>query len=308
METIKTFWFTLILAVFVYIILAVYADVKNFVNLIRNFEIKLFFILLALSSTGYVLRFLKWNYLVKNAKVNINLKYSAFVFFSGLSMTITPAKLGEVWRSFLIKEISGEKLSKTIPVVIFDRISDVLSLIFLSIFGIFYYQEAIYIILILFLFLFCLFLAFSSRKTISILNQIIKRRFGKYTEDFAEFQQKFLELAKFRILLISTILGILAWILECLAMYLTVREFGGQLNLVLSTFIFSFASLAGAVSMIPGGLGIAEVTISGLLQYFGMKTTEAVGVSIVIRLATLWYGAFLGLVTYLTFRKFFKHF
>jgi uncharacterized protein (TIRG00374 family) len=71
------------------------------------------------------------------------------------------------------------------------------------------------------------------------------------------------------------------------------------LGIVVSTFSFSFASLAGALSMIPGGLGVAEATLSGLLQFFGLTATLSVGVAIVIRFATLWYGTFLGLAVYL---------
>jgi glycosyltransferase 2 family protein len=54
-------------------------------------------------------------------------------------MIVTPGKLGEVWKSWLIRDISGDELGKTLPVVIIDRITDVISLIFLSLIGIFYY-------------------------------------------------------------------------------------------------------------------------------------------------------------------------
>ncbi|MCE7699158.1 MAG: flippase-like domain-containing protein, partial [Methanobacterium paludis] len=71
------------------------------------------------------------------------------------------------------------------------------------------------------------------------------------------------------------------------------------LSILVSTFTFSFGSLAGALSMIPGGLGVAEATLSGLLQFFGLTATIAVGVAIIVRLATLWYGTLLGLAVYL---------
>jgi len=45
-------------------------------------------------------------------------------------------------------------------------------------------------------------------------------------------------------------------------MYLIVVGFGESIKITLATFIFSFASLAGALSMVPGGLGVAEGTIS----------------------------------------------
>jgi hypothetical protein len=71
------------------------------------------------------------------------------VFISGLSMIVTPGKLGEIWKGWLIKDISGDDLSKTVPVVIMDRVTDVLSLVILSAFGILSYKEGIYLLVVL---------------------------------------------------------------------------------------------------------------------------------------------------------------
>ncbi len=94
-----------------------------------------------------------------------------------------------------------------------------------------------------------------------------------------------------------------AWFFECLALYFVILGFSDSISLIFSTFVFSFASLAGAVSMIPGGLGVAEATISGLLQFFGLISTVSVGVALIIRFGTLWYGAILGFCVYLIFKK-----
>ena len=85
--------------------------------------------------------------------------------------------------------------------------------------------------------------------------------------------------------------------------YIVILGFKESLNITLATFIFSFASLAGAVSMIPGGLGVAEATISGLLQFFGSAPATSVGIAIIIRLGTLWYGAIMGMSVYLVFKR-----
>jgi uncharacterized membrane protein YbhN (UPF0104 family) len=51
--------------------------------------------------------------------------------------------------------------------------------------------------------------------------------------------------------------------------------------------------------MFPGGLGVAEATLSGILMYFGLGSSIAVGAALIIRLGTLWYGAILGFVVYI---------
>jgi uncharacterized protein (TIRG00374 family) len=72
---------------------------------------------------------------------------------------------------------------------------------------------------------------------------------------------------------------------------------------ILSTFVFSFASLVGAISMIPGGLGVAEATLSGMLQYFGLTSVDSVGAAMIIRFGTFWFGAVLGFSVHFIFKK-----
>ncbi len=55
--------------------------------------------------------------------------------------------------------------------------------------------------------------------------------------------------------------------------------------------------------MLPGGLGVAEATITGLLQAFGLSQSISVGAAMIVRLGTLWYGAALGLSIYLMFNR-----
>jgi uncharacterized membrane protein YbhN (UPF0104 family) len=74
---------------------------------------------------------------------------------------------------------------------------------------------------------------------------------------------------------------------------------------ILSNFAMGFATLAGSVLLVPGGLGVAEASIGGLLVAFGKQPWLPVGVitattaavaTLLIRFATLWFGWLLGLL------------
>jgi len=65
------------------------------------------------------------------------------------------------------------------------------------------------------------------------------------------------------------------------------------------------ATIVGAVSGLPGGLGAAEFTIAGMLQLLVLGEQDAgfAGTAtLLIRLFTLWFGVVLGLVTAFAFR------
>lgn len=297
------FWLIILFAVVVYLVMGIYANFSDLLTALEKFNWIFLPIMLILVTTGYFVRFIKWNIFLKNVEVHLPLKENLFVFFSGLSMIITPAKAGEIWKGWLIKEINGESLSKTIPVVIVDRITDVIGLIILSLLGIIYYKSGVSIILVLVI-LFAVFIAVIKSETVSYrLISLLERRAGKYSGDIKDMHQTFQKSLDWKYLVGMSIISVAAWFFECVAIFLVIYGFGESISLVLSTFVFSFASLAGAVSLIPGGLGVAEATLSGLLVIFGLSSTIAVGAALIMRLGTLWYGAVLGFLVYILFNQ-----
>ncbi|MFZ3385357.1 MAG: lysylphosphatidylglycerol synthase transmembrane domain-containing protein [Candidatus Methanoperedens sp.] len=287
----------------VYILMGIYADFGRLVSIMEEFRWDFFILLLAFTTISYVIRFIKWDFFLKSVDIRLNVRDNLFVFLSGFSMVMTPGKVGEVWKGWLIKDINGEKLNKTVPVVIMDRITDVMGLIFLSMLGIIYFMEGVYIIIVLLL-LFSGFLIAVRSKTISgKIIMLLERRMGKYAENIKTMHATFEILMKPGALISMSFLSAFAWFFECLVMYFAILGFGQSISITLSTFIFSFASLAGAVSMVPGGLGVAEGTISGMLQYFGTAPAVSVAITIIVRSVTLWYGTIIGLSVYFIFNK-----
>lgn len=296
-------WITLLLAVAVYLVMCIYADIDKLVLAFESFQWIYLILLIILTTLGYFIRYVKWNYFLNNIGVHLKNRDNLFVFFSGLSMIITPAKMGEIWKGWLIKEINGEKLSKTIPVVIIDRVTDLLALIILSLTGIFYYEKGSYLLIIILLLFAAFFLVIKSKFISEKIIFFMEKRAGKYSSDVLEMHRTFEETMDPKTLMVTTILAVSAWFCECLGLYFVIVGFSQYLTPTISTFVFSFSSLVGAASMIPGGLGVAEATISGLLQFFGLTSTVSVGVAMIVRLGTLWYGVILGLVVYLIFKR-----
>jgi uncharacterized protein (TIRG00374 family) len=72
--------------------------------------------------------------------------------------------------------------------------------------------------------------------------------------------------------------------------------------------IYTTSALLGAVSLIPGGVGIAEGTIAGLLTLEGIDISIALVLSVVIRIFTFWFVVVVGFISLkftgaLSFRK-----
>jgi uncharacterized protein (TIRG00374 family) len=300
----KKIWLILIFAVLVYSLLIFFADFDKSIEALNNFNWLILPIIFCLAITNYLIRFLKWNYFLKKVDVNLGLKENLFVFFSGLAMVITPGKIGEIWKGWLIRDINGEKLSKTIPVVIVERFTDVTGLLILSIFGvILYYQQGIYLIGIIFILILAFFLIIRSNVIIKKIYTFVEKRSKGYSEDIKTVQTSFNELMEPKGIFIMSMVSAFAWFFECLGLFLVIIGFGESFSIIESSFIYSFSLLAGAVSMIPGGLGITEGSITGLLELFDFSRTISIWSSMIIRIGTIWFGVLFGVIIYFLFRK-----
>ncbi len=296
-------WLIILLAAAVYLAMAIHADTGKLLPVLWSFHWSLLILILALTTLAYLIRFIKWNMILQRAGVSLDLSDNLFVFFSGLSMVITPAKIGEVWKGWLIKDLTGTPLSRTVPAVIVDRITDVFGLIILSFTGVLYLKEGIYTLSVLFILFSASILALRSQRLSTAVISFMGQKAGRYADDAEAVHQTFKRTMDPGALIVMSLVSASGWFFEGLALYAVVRGVGQHLDLILSTFVFSFASLAGAASMLPGGLGVAEATITGMLQAFGLPQSTSVGVAMIVRLGTLWYGAALGLSIYLAFNS-----
>jgi uncharacterized protein (TIRG00374 family) len=295
-------WMTILFALVVYIIMGIFADFGKLALTISYFRWQYFLLLIVLTTIGYFIRYIKWDLFLKTAGLHLDYKENLFVFLSGLSMTVTPGKLGEIWKSWLIRDISGDDLSKTIPIVIIDRMTDVISLVFLSFMGIFYYRDGISLLIILSICCMGFYFAIRSKSISSKVKTVLEKRFTKYTNDMQLMHETMNKTMEPKIFVSLSLLNVLAWFFECMGLYYVIIGFGQSMSIPLSIFIFSFSSLVGGVSMVPGGIGVAEAGITGLLILNGIPPALSVGIALVLRLGSFWYGAILGFTVHVMFK------
>src|SRR3989441_12278069 len=97
-------------------------------------------LILGLTLFNYFWRFIKWQYYLKRLEVKISWIKSLLIFLSGLSMAITPGKVGELLKSYFLKRITGEPISRTSPVIVAERLTDGLAMLLLASTGLALYR------------------------------------------------------------------------------------------------------------------------------------------------------------------------
>jgi hypothetical protein len=108
----------------VYLILFILSDLDRLGEALNNFDYALIPVILGLVSLSYVGRFFRWLYYLRVLKVTVPTDVNAAIFAAGLSMTISPGKLGEVLKSVFVRRVSGAPIARTAPAVVAERATD----------------------------------------------------------------------------------------------------------------------------------------------------------------------------------------
>ncbi len=105
-------------------------------------------------------------------------------------------------------------------------------------------------------------------------------------------------------LLFGFLLGLAAWGLEGLGLYTlgsSIPE--AQLGAAVGAGIYAVAVLVGAISFLPGGLGSTEAVMTALLAAHGFTVADALLITIVCRILTLWLAVLIGWIAVFALRN-----
>ncbi|WP_191555850.1 lysylphosphatidylglycerol synthase transmembrane domain-containing protein [Metabacillus idriensis] len=282
-----------------------WGDVQKITGTVLSIEWSVIIFAIVCTLISYVFRFIKWHYLLNQQKIELNVKDSFNIWFIGHCMSMTPGKVGEFIKSYSLKRCFQVEVHVSAPVIFTDLLSDFLAMVLLASLGVVIFQFGFLFFLTVLIGTIMLLVILQSRKTVRwIIEKITMFSIvRKHKEQLGLFYDSIYRLIGLKNSLISFGLSLVAWFMECVSMLIILNGLGIDLHLLHSIFIFSFSTLAGALSMIPGGLGIAEGSLTGMLLYFGLDKSIAVSVTLMVRLVTLWLGFFVGLLVYLRTRK-----
>jgi uncharacterized membrane protein YbhN (UPF0104 family) len=123
--------------VLVMLVVAMFADFGETFGALRHMHLRWLPLLFLLSLANYVSRFARWEYFLRMLGLRIPLRDSMDVFLGGFVFSVTPGKLGELFKSVLLKETHGIAIARTAPVVFAERFSDLGGLLILASLGVY---------------------------------------------------------------------------------------------------------------------------------------------------------------------------
>ncbi len=255
----------------------------------------------ALAAANYGLRWVRWEYYLRRLGIRIAAADSGLCFLAGFALTVTPGKMGEAVKALLLRQSHGIPAARTAPIVVAERITDLIALLLLALVGV-----SIFAVDRRFLAAGAIVvgLALALIGSESLGGRLLA--LGERIPPISRFVPKLREShAAAAILLapgplvVATLISVCSWFLECLAFWIVVRGFSGAgLGLQAATFIYATMTVVGALSFLPGGLGVTEAGMLAMLTTWatGLGSGGAAAATFVTRACTLWFAVGVGLV------------
>lgn len=290
----------MLLGVGVYGAFVVYRGVGAIERSLEHFQPSAFVIACGLAFGNYVLRYFKWEFYLSRLEIRGVKKLDSFLtFLSGFVLTVTPGKVGEVFKSLILYETYGVPITKTAPIVVAERATDVVGIVLLILAsaslgfsgGLVWAGVGAGLVL-------ALLLVVGHRGLSLWLIGLVGRlpgRLGKIAPKLEAAYESLATMLKPQHLFVPSALSAAAWMLECLSLWVILGGFGESTSIALSTFFYTTSTLVGAIVPVPGGLGVTESALMGQMTTMGhVDANTATAAMILVRFATLWFAVVVG--------------
>lgn len=257
--------------------------------------------LFVLSLVNYALRVLRWHRLSKRLGIAVPFGRTLLYYVAGFSMTATPGRVGEALRLWMAKRAHGHRYDRMVPLLVADRLFDMLSIVLLGLAGAAAFPQQRWIAILI------LISAIAATVALAWPGWILRlllwvfgavgRRFGRFLASLRRSIRGTARILQGPALMEAMVLSVIGWAAECLAFSMLLYAMGAPIGPAEASFVFAIAAAIGGVTLLPGGLGGTEATMVALLSSLGVDLGTSLAATLVIRATTLWFSVALGFMT-----------
>jgi uncharacterized protein (TIRG00374 family) len=258
---------------------------------------------------GFPLRGYRWQRLLRETGFVISLRHSIeILYISWFVNCVVPAKLGDVYRAYLLKMNSVASLSRTFGTVFIERILDIFAIAILGLAaGLWSFRDGLPPPIQL------VFVVGIVVVLVMAVGLFTMRNFGRrivirlplpprILELYERFEEGVFGAVGLRHLPVLAIITGFIWLTEGLRLYIVVLAFAFpdvELGLSGAIFVALIGSLLTAIPLSPAGLGFAQAGVIGVLTVaYGVPLPEATAITILDWVISVLSIIAFGAVTY----------
>ena len=261
---------------------------------------------LLLVLVAWAVRGFRWHYYTRNLGLEVPFWPNQLAFAASFAFTATPGKAGEVVKSLLLRMRYGVRATATAGALLIERLMDLLAVLVLSIGGLrladarLYFWGSVVLLSLLVVFVVAPGVHEPLLRGIGGIRLFSRSLLERPSEAVLALLASGRHLLRPVPAMVGLLLAVVAWGLEAVGFSWILAGLGAEVPLSAAASIFALATLVGALSMLPGGLGGFEATMLLLLTStaggLALAEGDAVAATLLIRLATLWFVSVMGAV------------
>ncbi|MBI5929495.1 MAG: flippase-like domain-containing protein [Chloroflexi bacterium] len=316
----------------------VFFNARDLAKKLGEFPLWIFIPVIALKWVNWALRYFEWQYFLRVIGVKatlrgetrpatetqpatVKIRDSFILWMASLPLALSPGKAAEVVKALVFKNMTGVPASRTVPIIIAERLVDGIAVVLLVMVSALIggsklfnsdavnqgYVQALIVFSILFMV--AVILVVQVRSLAMTLIHLIARLpfIGRFQHSLLVIYESSYEMARLRHIARTVGFGIGAYFCDCVGFYLMLLGLGEKASAELFTqavFILGFSVVVSALSALPGGAGGREFTIGAMLTGIVAMEKSAIGAAVLmIGIFQVWFGVLVGIVLALIFRK-----
>ncbi len=281
-----------VLAIIAFSTVGMWGDLAHAWGAVRGFP---WWLVPAIAFFGFMndmVKFLRWEIYLRKTGIRIPVRQSLIVFVSGLSMSATPGKVGLLIKGRMLKGLSGRSFISSTPVIAAELYMDLLGLSVISLLAVGLFGKGAWIAM-----------ALCALPLLGLIRGVPDRIIGclaripmlaDRARELSTAVDDLFALFGARTLTMAFAVTLIAWTNEGVALHLILSGLGYDMGIIRATAVFGFSTLAGVLSMVPGGLIVTDAGLMGLIVQAGIPATPAALATIMARLFTLWLAVLIG--------------
>lgn len=321
----------LALALAIYIVLVLFLDNSGQLDqsmgpLLRRFSVALLLLCVLTQVSAGFFRFLEWHYYlgVIEARDKISLKDSLIIFVASFTFVVSPGKAGELLKSLLLKLRTEVPVARSAPVVVAERIVDGLAVILILLLTLLFSDEQLQLgeyravsQTVIFasagLIGFGL-VAVQIKPLAYFCLDIVKHTplLWRLHHPLLEFYESSREIFKLKHIALTTIMGVGVYLSTSVGFLIVLYGFGLQISGILilqAMFIVGAVSAIGALSFVPNGAGVSEISNTLMLTIIvapsnpEMTPAVAAAASLIQGFFHKWFRVLVGMLVAVIYRE-----
>jgi len=284
-------------SVLVYATLALFTDAPKVAAALRSFPLTMLLLMLVLSAVSFVVRGVRWGALMRAIGYPVSTRNALYLQLSGQTMSVSPGRVGEVLKPWLASHTAGMPMTRGVALVFSERLADLIAVCILSLGGLSAIGGNVWVLVAALATLVAATAVASSQWFHTLALGVIarqewsKKHHGSATAISATIRDSL----TWRTMLWSVPASVVAWGLEGVGFGLCLGALGfDTLGVLAAVSVYAVSTIVGAFTFLPGGIGLTEASMAGILIAGGMDASGASAATLITRVATLWWGVGIG--------------